>query len=297
MPGYEQTFLEIVHHVVAKHPQLAPYIENAAAAAQGKDQGPLDVLATFPLFVPYSAGVYKDRVALTVQTINQIFPFLGLLAQSVNGALLEPRNIETVPDSDAARQSVAAIKERFDFHGSDKATFHNYQHLYGTLLADRTSIGTIFEIGLGTHHADVVSNMGQAGKPGASLRAFRDYCPNATVVGADIDKRVLFAEERITTHYVDQTDPATFDRLQAAIPAGSFDLFIDDGLHSANANIASLRFGLAIVKKGGWVVIEDIGGPVLPIWQVVAALLPAAYAPKLYKDVTGSLVFVVRKPS
>ena len=76
---------------------------------------------------------------------------------------------------------------------------------------DKNNIRNIFEIGLGTNYKNIVSNMGINGKPGASLRAFRDYCPNASVFGADIDKRILFEEERIKTFYVDQTDPVTFD--------------------------------------------------------------------------------------
>ena len=45
------------------------------------------------------------------------------------------------------------------------------------------------------------------GKPGASLRVWRDYFPNAIIYGADIDKDILFAEERIKTFYIDQLDP------------------------------------------------------------------------------------------
>ena len=35
-------------------------------------------------------------------------------------------------------------------------------------------------------------NMTASGKPGASLRVWRDYFNNAQVIGADIDKRILF---------------------------------------------------------------------------------------------------------
>ena len=54
----------------------------------------------------------------------------------------------------------------------------------------------IFEVGLGTNNVDVPSNMGKDGKPGASLRAWRDYFPNA-----DIDTRILFKEDKIQTFY------------------------------------------------------------------------------------------------
>ena len=46
--------------------------------------------------------------------------------------------------------------------------------------------------------------MGSTGQPGASLKMWRDYFPNAMIFGADIDKDILFNDQRITTFYVDQ---------------------------------------------------------------------------------------------
>jgi hypothetical protein len=46
--------------------------------------------------------------------------------------------------------------------------------------------------------------MGRTGTPGASLRAWRDYFPNAEIYGADIDREILFEEERISAFYVNQ---------------------------------------------------------------------------------------------
>ncbi|MDB9839765.1 hypothetical protein OAC57_05685 [Planktomarina temperata] len=67
----------------------------------------------------------------------------------------------------------------------------------------------IFEIGLGTNNVDIVSAMGTEGKPGASPRAFRDFWPEAQLIGADFDARILFSEDRIETYFVDQTKPKT----------------------------------------------------------------------------------------
>ena len=39
--------------------------------------------------------------------------------------------------------------------------------------------------------------MGIKGKPGASVRAFRDYFDKAIIYGADIDSKILFFEKRI----------------------------------------------------------------------------------------------------
>ena len=65
------------------------------------------------------------------------------------------------------------------------------------------------EVGLGSNNTELLSNMGSDGKPLASLRAWRDYFPNAQIYGADIDKDILTNEERIKTFFVDQTKPDT----------------------------------------------------------------------------------------
>ena len=118
--------------------------------------------------------------------------------------------------------------------------------------------------------------MGTEGQPGASLRAFREFLPRAEIYGADIDRRILFEDERIHTFFLDQTNPQSFDVLGASIPT-DFDLIIDDGLHSPNANIATLSFGLGKLKIGGWLVVEDIAPPALPLWRVISAILPEEY--------------------
>jgi hypothetical protein len=60
---------------------------------------------------------------------------------------------------------------------------------------------------------------------------------------------------------------------------GLFDLVIDDGLHSPNANIATLDFGLQIIKKNGWVIVEDINVESLSIWKVVYYLISKNFKP------------------
>jgi hypothetical protein len=135
--------------------------------------------------------------------------------------------------------------------------------------------------------------MGTQGVPGASLRAFREYLPDAMIFGADVDKRILFQEGRIKTYFVDQTDLTSLESLGKNIPA-SFDLIIDDGLHSPNANLAVLTFGLEKLKNHGWLVIEDIPERAVPFWEVVAALLPDTFASKLLRA-QGALVFAVQR--
>jgi SAM-dependent methyltransferase len=167
--------------------------------------------------------------------------------------------------------------------------------LYGSLLADREKVEKILEIGLGTNNVDVLSHMEKTGTPGASLWAFRSFCPRAQIFGADIDARVLFQDERITTLQVDQTNQDSLNGLANSLPK-DFDLVIDDGLHSPDANVLTLTFGLGLVRPGGWVVIEDIKPSASSLWQAIAALLPDRFESHLVAT-PYALVFLARRLS
>lgn len=129
--------------------------------------------------------------------------------------------------------SVSELGDCFKKHGSDKSTSHDYHRIYGSILsAKRDRALNILEVGLGTNNIDIPSNMGLSGKPGASLRAFRDWAPNARIYGADVDRRVLFEDERIQTFWVDQTNQTSLHCLAGEMGEKRFDLIIDDGLHT-----------------------------------------------------------------
>jgi hypothetical protein len=254
----------------------------------------LKVSHAFPLFTPHSEGKYTERARLTIQTINQIIPFLSSLAASAGAPAIYITNIETIAASAEDLEASNELKKYLDKYGSDKATAHDYHNVYGPILKDCSKIKGVLEIGMGTNNRDVVSNMGGAGKPGGSLRAFRDFLKSARVYGADIDKRILFEEERIETFYVDQTCPATFIDLGKLIPS-DLDLIIDDGLHSPDSNIETLKFGLTKIRAGGWVVIEDISPDAIPAWEVVAALLPKNYRSNIFN--AKGIMFAVQRLS
>ncbi|WP_156677818.1 hypothetical protein [Sphingomonas profundi] len=145
-------------------------------------------------------------------------------------------------------------------HGSDKGVgWHTYTPFYQALFLDRReTLSALFEVGLGTNNEDTPSNMGAHGSPGASLRAWRDYFPAASVYGADVDRRVLFAEDRIRTFFVDQCDAGTFDDLWAELPGVEFDFFLDDGLHTFDAARLTLAQSIGRVKSGGYYIVEDV---------------------------------------
>lgn len=253
----------------------------------------ININKNFESYSPASFGSYKDRAKLTINTINQVFPRLDSLNNYVNKNTLPIINLK---DINADKKSVLKFKKIFDNYGSDKAdALHEYHNLYVKILGQNPDkIKNIFEIGLGTNNKDVVSTMGRHGKPGASLRAFREYCQNANIYGADIDKRILFEEDRIKTFFVDQTNPDTFDEILKKIP-NDFDLVIDDGLHSPDANISSLEFGLKIIKIGGWVVIEDISPKSIHVWQIVSSILPDNYMSQIFKSNDNIILFTVNR--
>lgn len=259
----------------------------------------VDIIKKLPIFTPASSGSYKKRAALTILGANQIFPLLADFVSSLDavekkGGVFSKLNIdaEEFCIGENSRKSADDLKYLFNKYGSDKSNRHNYHYIYGRILREKNAVSAILEFGLGTNNRDMVSNMGSAGKPGASLYAFRDFLPNAKIYGADIDKRILFKEKRIETFFADQTDLKSFNELNQTLGENSLDLIVDDGLHAPNANIAVLLFGLKKLKHGGWLVIEDIEPRALPLWQVVAYLLPDGYNPHLI-NATQSLVFAV----
>lgn len=165
------------------------------------------------------------------------------------------------------RQTLALLCDRY---GSDKGSRnpgaavyawppHSYTDFY-TLLFDhcRGSLRAVFECGIGTADPARVSNMGPNGRPGASLRVWRDYFPHATVVGADIDAGVLFQEERVRTHQVDQTCADSIARMWRAEPIIEFDLMIDDGLHTFEAGWCLFEHSHHRLAPHGIYVIEDV---------------------------------------
>jgi hypothetical protein len=163
----------------------------------------------------------------------------------------------------------ALLNTLCDLHGSDKGSVigsssvyewasHNYTKIYSALFNQiKNDVNVVFECGLGTNNVNFKSSMGESGRPGASLRVWRDYFPKASIYGADIDSGVLFLEDRITTGYMDQEDPesvANFWKNHPVYP----DIIIDDGLHEYSAGICLFKNSFNRLKPGGIYVIEDV---------------------------------------
>lgn len=107
----------------------------------------------------------------------------------------------------------------------------------------KKDIQLLIECGVGTNNINFSSSMGINGKPGASLRMWRDFFPNAKIIGVDIDKKVLFEEERIETYYCDQLKAISIENFskKANLLENSVDIIIDDGLHNFKAGVLFLK--------------------------------------------------------
>lgn len=137
----------------------------------------------------------------------------------------------------------------------DKGTTHSYMGVYERLfrpLVDSTK--NLLEIGVGPD-----GNVGSV-PGGASLRMWRDYFPNATIYGMDIDEKKMLKGPRITTFVGNQA--RLNDQIEIAKGLGiKFDIIIDDGSHKVKHQINSLSAWLPWLDRHGTYVIEDVVHP------------------------------------
>lgn len=89
---------------------------------------------------------------------------------------------------------------------------------------------------------------------GHSLRLWRDFFPNATIYGADIDPSRAFKEERIVSMTADQSSDQSLSRLSEL---GPFDVVIDDGSHITEHIIKAFSVLGQKIAPGGFYCVED----------------------------------------
>jgi hypothetical protein len=151
------------------------------------------------------------------------------------------------------------LNELIDEFGSDK-NLSGYTSTYIDLFESiRDKNLNLLEIGIGTIISDVPSSMSntqiQNYKPGASLRAWKEYFKNGMIYGGDIQKDTQFTEDRIKTFLFDSTKK---DECDTTLKDMEFDIIIDDGWHKWEAQIDTITNLFGRVKVGGYYVIEDI---------------------------------------
>ena len=153
------------------------------------------------------------------------------------------------PDSSETASPKSTLQELALRHGTDKEGVHFYSAAYASHLEHlRDRQIRLLEIGVGGYK-DPLSG-------GESLRMWKEYFPNAQIVGLDIYDKSGLAEERIAIVQGDQSDPGVLEDI--GVRFGPFDVIIDDGSHISSHVIASFRGLFRYLKVGGIYAIEDL---------------------------------------
>jgi hypothetical protein len=153
------------------------------------------------------------------------------------------------------------LAELFNKYGSDKDR-NGYSHLYSILFDHiKNENLNVLEIGIGTMVPNATSSMKyympDTYKPGASLRAWRDYFVNSNIYGIDITQDTQFTEERISTFLCDSTNSICVHDLMDMVNI-KFDIIVDDGWHLDKAQTKTLVNFWPYLKENGLYIIEDI---------------------------------------
>jgi hypothetical protein len=210
----------------------------------------------------WESSYYLPRLA--VSGFSRRVPKIQYFPLTADSGLLS-EHIETV-NVTAPTQMCRVMS----WYGSDKGNgWHNYTTLYNRLFGkQRNDRLRIFELGLGTNNPNLVSSMGVYGRPGASLRGWRQLFPYATIYGADIDRDILFEEDRIKTFYCNQLDSVAIRDLWAQPELrGGMDIIIEDGLHTFEGNVSFMVGSLDQLRPGGTYIVEDISNDTLTRWR------------------------------
>ncbi len=119
---------------------------------------------------------------------------------------------------------------------SDKCYSHSYQIIYDPFFKsfDREDKLDILEVGI---------------EKGGSLLAWKEYFPNANIIGVDIADTRTFKSDDVTFVLSDIKD-YKLDR--------EFDIIIDDGSHSNADGMWSIENLSKCLKVGGVLIIEDV---------------------------------------
>lgn len=213
-------------------------------------------------------GPFKDlKKDYQITTLFNTFEKISLIIDknlTKNNFLIKETQIEDLEKKYLNDKNCEKLKNLFNQYGSDK-TKSLLVYIYFEIF-NNFNINSLFEIGLGTNNINIRSNMGLDGKPGASLRAFRDYL-GTKIYGADVDKSILFEEKNIQTFFIDQLNIETIKNIKSLIPR--VDLIIDDGLHQPDANLNVILNLLDHLNPNGILVIEDIVPPFVNIFQII----------------------------
>lgn len=94
---------------------------------------------------------------------------------------------------------------------------------------------------------------------GGSLQMWREYLPDATIVGLDISPKAARHDDPERDMHVRIGDQADAGFLASVLDEfGSFDTVLDDGGHTAKQMIASFQYLFPRLDPGGVYIVEDV---------------------------------------
>lgn len=131
---------------------------------------------------------------------------------------------------------------------TDKGSLHTYTGMYEEILSQyKNKECSLLEIGIQT---------------GGSALLWSKYLPNAIFSFADINPvnpgvLDMIDNNRYIFNQCDAYSEYGLGLIRSGRPDG-FDIIIDDGPHSLNSQIECIRKFLPLVKKDGYMIIEDV---------------------------------------
>lgn len=142
------------------------------------------------------------------------------------------------------------LKRILDKCNSDKASKHSYHTVYGKEFETlRDQPINILEVGVWK---------------GESVAAWLEYFPKATIYGIDIFERMnaedieVLNQERVHWLKADSTKPLLSKKVVDKWGDVNFDIIIDDGLHTPEANALTFKYLNKFMKDSGSYYIEDV---------------------------------------
>lgn len=161
------------------------------------------------------------------------------------------------------KNNITELCDFFYKYGSDKCPkiYHSYSPIYYELLKEfKYTFNSVLEIGVGNYELmEKVS--GEKYCIGSSLKAWRDFFPNANIYGLDINTKDFFIDDRIYLYYTDQSKAEELERSMLNISKNhdtKFDLILDDGSHKVEDMLTSFKTLFKYIRQNGFYIIEDI---------------------------------------
>lgn len=135
---------------------------------------------------------------------------------------------------------------------TDKDFTHNYYNsVYENLFSPiKDKVKLVCEIGIGGFWKEM------NWVPGNSLKVWRDYFPNASILGLDIEKHKLEDSERICLDWLDQSKRDLV--IEYSEKLKNYDIIIDDGSHNVYDQQITLAYFFKSLKSGGLYILEDL---------------------------------------